>query len=199
MDSRLRGKDTGERSFAREVYIQYLSLRDEDKIPELKDEEDMMNIEELRNAMPNYAKDIKLNLGNVITETGSPGLNKKQINFILLTSAYSSKNTDIIAAAVHETREQLTPEEVIAAKSAAIIMAMNNIYYRFTHAMDDAYSTMPANLRMTVMAKSGTDKTTFELGSLAASIINGCSKCMVAHTKQLEALGISKEGTTIYR
>lgn len=154
-----------------------------------------MNIETLRSSLPDYAKDIKLNLGNVITEAGSPGLNQKQIYFILLTAAYTTRNVDIITAATHETSEHLSTEEITAAKAAATIMAMNNVYYRFTHAMDNQdYATMPANLRMTIMAKPGTDKINFELGSLAASVINGCSKCMNAHANQLEHAGISKEG-----
>ena len=60
-------------------------------------------------------------------------------------------------------------------------MAMNNIYYRFVHLVHAAdYKTLPAKLRMNVMAKPGVDKVDFELWSLAVSAINGCGMCLEA-------------------
>lgn len=154
-----------------------------------------MNLEQLKSALPDYAKDIKLNLGSVLTETGAPGLNQKQILSIALTSAYATRNQEIISCANEQAQEALTPDEINAAKAAAVIMAMNNIYYRFTHAMtDSAYTSMPANLRMNVMANPGSDKISFELGSLAVSAMSGCGKCMNAHASQLEKAGVSKQG-----
>ncbi len=99
----------------------------------------------------------------------------------------------MIDALTQQAADILSAEEINAAKAAATIMAMNNVYYRFTHTMtDQSYSTMPAKLRMNVMANPGTDKITFELASLAASAINGCGMCMNAHAAQLEKAGISK-------
>lgn len=153
-----------------------------------------MNIEQLKNELPDYAKDIKLNLGMVLSEAGAPGLTQKQIVSIALAAAYIIRNKDLIAATANQAQEQLSAEEINAAKAAATIMAMNNIYYRFTHAMtDSSYQTMPANLRMNVLAKSGGDKVNFELNCLAVSAINGCTKCMNAHAEQLEKTGISKQ------
>lgn len=154
-----------------------------------------MNFEQLKNALPDYAKDIKLNLSAVLSEAGSPGLTQKQIMSIALASAYATRNEVVIAAATNEADNLLTPEEIQAAKSAAVIMAMNNIYYRFTHTMtDNSYATMPANLRMNVMANPGCDKISFELSSLAVSAMNGCGKCMNAHVGQLEKANVSKQG-----
>lgn len=153
-----------------------------------------MTIEQLKNALPEYAKDIKLNLASVLDETGSPGLTQKQILSIVLASAYATRNQEVIATATQHAREQLNNDEIRAAKAAATIMAMNNIYYRFTHAMTDAaYATLPANLRMSVMANPGGDKVSFELSSLAVSAINGCAKCMNAHGTLLEKTGASKQ------
>ena len=66
-------------------------------------------------------------------------------------------------------------------------MGMNNIYYRFTHLVHGDYATMPAKLRMNVMAKPGVDKVDFELWSLAVSAINGCGMCMEIHEKVVPA------------
>ncbi|SRR5579883_442329 len=154
-----------------------------------------MTIETLKNALPHYAKDIKLNLGIVLSMDGSPDLNAKQIVSIALASAYATRNREVISAITKEASSYLSPEEIDAAKAVATIMAMNNIYYRFTHLMEDEnYQTMPAKLRMNVIANPGIDKETFELSSLAVSAMNGCGKCMNAHALQLEKAGISKLG-----
>ncbi|VVC76629.1 Alkyl hydroperoxide reductase AhpD [Aquicella siphonis] len=153
-----------------------------------------MNLENLKNELPDFAKDIKLNLSSVLSETGSPDLNQKQIDSIALASAYATRNTDVIAAATAHGSAGLTAEDIYAAKAAATIMAMNNVYYRFTHTMSDPdYAAMPAKLRMNVMATPGMDKILFELNSLAVSAINGCGKCMNAHAEQLEKSGTSKQ------
>ena len=79
---------------------------------------------------------------------------------------------------------ELSPEALNAAKIAASLMAMNNIYYRFVHLVHAAdYKTLPAKLRMTAMAKPGVDKVDFELWSLVVSAINGCGMCLEAHEK----------------
>lgn len=71
-------------------------------------------------------------------------------------------------------------------------MAMNNVYDRFVHlASNKAYATMPARLRMNVVANPSVDKVDFELWSLAVSAINGCGTCIDAHEKVLEDTGVS--------
>ena len=73
-------------------------------------------------------------------------------------------------------------------------MAMNNIYYRFLHLVeDDEYQAMPARLRMNILANPGIDKLDFELLSLAVSAINGCGLCISAHEKKLRAHGFTRE------
>ncbi len=79
-----------------------------------------------------------------------------------------------------------------AAKAAASIMAMNNIYYRFLHlAANKEYATRPAKLRMNVIGAPGIDKADFELFCLAVSAVNGCGMCIDAHEKVLLAAGVS--------
>lgn len=153
-----------------------------------------MSLEQLRDALPDYAKDIKLNLGNVLSETGAPGLTQKQIAGTALASAYATKNQQVIDALVAEFSGQFSSEELAGVKAATTIMGMNNIYYRFVHLVSDKeYGTMPANLRMNVMANPGVEKVDFELYSLAVSAINGCGMCIDSHVKQLEKHSVTKQ------
>ena len=153
-----------------------------------------MNIEQIRDALPDYARDLKLNLGSVLTPTGAPGLSEKQIWAIALASAIASRNTGFARNLETLSRAHLNEVEVDGAKAAAAIMAMNNIYYRFLHLVEDGeYQTMPARLRMNVIANHGIDKLDFELISLAVSAVNGCGLCVTSHEKKLRAHGVGRE------
>ncbi|MDP3417367.1 carboxymuconolactone decarboxylase family protein [Falsiroseomonas sp.] len=149
-----------------------------------------MSLEAIRARLPDYAKDLKLNLGSLATE---PVLNQQQRAGTFVASAIASRNAELTAALVAEFGAQLSPEALTAAKAAAAIMGMNNVYYRFTHLVGGDYANMPAKLRMNVMAKPGVDKADFELWSLAVSAINGCGMCMESHEKIVLHGGLSKE------
>ena len=153
------------------------------------------NIDSLKEMLPDFAKDIRLNLSSVIKEDPNSGLTLNQVYGIALASAYATKNSTVSDAIAGEAAATLTPEEVNAARAAATIMAMNNVYYRFIHlAHDNELSQMPAGLRMNVIANSGIDKVTFELYSLAVSAINGCGLCIESHAKTVQSHGVSKAG-----
>jgi len=152
-----------------------------------------MNISNIKNQLPDFAKDIKLNLSTILTTEGAPDLTQKQIYSVALASAYATKNAALIAAMHEEAFEHLLDNDITAAKSAAAIMAMNNIYYRFIHlATDKSFASMPAKLRMNVIGNPGIDKIDFELNCLAVSALNGCGMCMDAHTNELNKAGVSK-------
>ncbi len=152
-------------------------------------------MEALQEAIPDYAKDIRLNLSSALTKEGSPGLSEKQIAAAALASAYAAKSEPAAKSLYAHASEFLNESEINGVRSAAIIMAMNNVYYRFTHLVEDKdYASMPARLRMTVIASPGMDKLDFELASLAVSAINGCGACMEAHTRQAVKAGVTKEG-----
>ena len=152
-----------------------------------------MSIEQLKTKLPDYAKDIRLNITQVFSEEGAPDLSQKQIFQIALGVAYSLKNCFIIESILAEAGQTLSDADNDAAKSAATIMAMNNIYYRFVHLTSDkSFSTIPAKLRMNIIANPGIDKIDFELICLAVSAINGCGMCIDAHTNILIKSGISK-------
>lgn len=151
-----------------------------------------MNIETLKNQIPDYARDLKINLQNILNSEGH-ALQPKQIWGAALASAYATKNRTLINIFENEVQNILSEVEIKAVKTAASLMAMNNIYYRFVHlSHDKEYSTMPAGLRMQGIANHGIDKIDFEIFSLAVSIINGCGMCIDAHANQLLKHGLSK-------
>ena len=92
-----------------------------------------------------------------------------------------------------EFAPKLEAHALTAAKAAAAIMGMNNIYYRFVHLAGGDYKKMPARLRMNVMANPGVDKADFELWSLAVSAVNGCGMCIESHEHELRKAGLNAE------
>ncbi len=154
-----------------------------------------MSVQTIRSNLGEYAKDTKLNLGNVLSEEGAPGLTNAQIALIALASAYATKQPDLIEAIVTQAQDHLDEAGIEAAKAAATMMGMNNVYYRFVHlSSDKEYGKMAANLRMNIIGNPGVDKVDFELASLAVSAINGCGMCIDAHVREVEKAGITKQG-----
>jgi lipoyl-dependent peroxiredoxin subunit D len=150
-----------------------------------------MSIETIKESLPDYARDLKLNLSSLLSD----GILTEQQRWgALVATALAARNGALIAAVTEEAAQHLSPAALAAAKAAASIMAMNNIYYRFTHlASDRDYATMPARLRMNVIANPGVDKADFELWSLAVSAINGCGTCIDAHDRLLRNAGVARE------
>jgi alkyl hydroperoxide reductase subunit D len=83
---------------------------------------------------------------------------------------------------------------MFAAKGAAAIMGMSNVFYRFRHlSSNQKYATMPARMRMQIIGKHGSDPVDFELWCLAVSAINACGTCVEAHEQVLREKGVSEE------
>ncbi len=153
------------------------------------------NLEALKALVPDTAKDIRLNLSSVLRTAPGTGLSENQIWGVALASAYATRHPAVIAAVKGEAAAVLSDAEKSAAESAAAVMAMNNIYYRFVHLSgDEQYSQMPAGLRMNALGSPGIEKADFELYSLAVSALNGCGMCIEAHIRQVEHGGITREG-----
>jgi alkyl hydroperoxide reductase subunit D len=146
-----------------------------------------MTIENLKSALPDYAKDLKLNLSSLAAETAvSPELRA----LLFVTAGLAVRQPQVRDALLGEFGPALTAEQIGAAKIAVSLMGMNNIYYRFTHLVSAKdYATMPAKLRMTAMAKPGIAHAEFELLSLAVSAINGCGMCMDSHEQAVRKGG----------
>ena len=155
----------------------------------------MSTIDSIRDAIPDALKDIRINLGNVLTPEGAAGLTQTQINTIAYACALATKHTSLIAAtrsALQAHAESEADALIHAATVAAGLMAMNNIYYRFAHLSEhDGIKKMPAKLRMQGLASHGIDKLHFELLCLAVSAINGCGMCISSHIHELEKHGAS--------
>ena len=150
-----------------------------------------MSLDALRDAIPDYAKDIRLNLGTLASETS---LSDQQKYGTFLASALATGEPTVIRAIAAWTADKLSPEAATAAKSAAAIMAMNNVYYRATHLMhSEDYKSMPARLRMNVIGSPGVEKLDFELWSLAVSAINGCGMCIESHEHEVRQHGVTAE------
>ncbi len=150
-----------------------------------------MSIDSLKSQLPDFAKDVRLNLGAIANDDS---LGKQTKYGLLLACAIATRNAAVAAAFDAEATPHLSPEARDAARSAAAIMAMNNVYYRFVHlASNAAYRTMPAKLRMSVIGAPGVPKTDFELWCLAVSAINGCGACIDAHEKVLAEAGVTEE------
>lgn len=150
-----------------------------------------MSIETLKNALPDYAKDLRLNLASVAAEAA---LTEQQRWGALVATAIASRNGLVIRAIEAEAAAKLAPEALAAAKTAAAIMAMNNVYYRFVHLVgSDDYRTLPARLRMNALAKPGVEKADLELWSLAVSAVNGCGMCLESHETVLREHGVARE------
>lgn len=150
-----------------------------------------MNLEQLLETVPAYAKDLKLNLSNVLQQ---PELSKQQIWGTAVASAITSRNPQLLSAITKAAAEHLKPEALEAARSAAAIMGMNNIFYRFRHlAENKKYETIPARLRMNSIRTHGIEPVDFELYCIASSAINGCGVCIDSHEKVVREKGTGEE------
>jgi len=148
-----------------------------------------MSIDALREALPPYAKDLSLNLSSLAAETV---LGDQQKWGTFLASAYAVGQPETVKAIeAAASAAGLTPDAANAAKAAAAIMGMNNVYYRALHLMGNAeYRTLPAKLRMNVIGSPGVDKADFELWCTAVSAINGCGACLDSHEEELRKRGV---------
>jgi alkyl hydroperoxide reductase subunit D len=134
---------------------------------------------------------LKLNLQNVLKQTE---LTEQQTWGAAVASAIASRNPRITQAVLREAAARLSPEALYAAKAAAAIMGMNNIYYRFQHLSgNDRYSQIPARLRMQVIRSHGSNPVDFELWCTAVSAINGCGVCVASHEKVLREKGVTED------
>jgi lipoyl-dependent peroxiredoxin subunit D len=150
-----------------------------------------MSLKEFAGTLPDYAKDIRLNIGSILSDQL---LGDQRKYGLLLACAHGTGYKPVVDAAEAESEGRLSPEAANAARAAAAVMAMNNVYYRFVHlASNPEYATMPAKLRMNVIGNPGIDKADFELFSLAVSAMNGCGMCIDSHEKVLKSHGVKAE------
>ena len=151
-----------------------------------------MNLETLLDSVPGYAKDLKLNFSTVVGQ--QTDLTAEQAWGTVIASAYASGNAELLRAVIEEGSQKVSTQVIDAAKGAASIMGMNNIYYRFLHlTSNEKYRTMLARLRMNIMRQHGVEHVDFELWCTAVSAINGCGACVDSHEKTLRDKGLEEE------
>lgn len=151
-----------------------------------------MSIETLKAKIPDYAKDIKLNLSSLLGGTEPLKLTNQQIGALALAAAYATRQKTVIQSLEEFAKQrELTDETIHAVKAAASIMAMNNVYYRSVHWIHgDTYVKLPSNLRMHILQKHGIVPQDFELYCVVISAINGCERCLASHVAVLEKGGV---------
>ena len=152
-----------------------------------------MSLKAFADALPDFAKDIRLNVGSLLNE---PHLTEQRKYGLFLACAHGSGYKPLVEAAEAEVAGKLSPEAANAARAAAAVMAMNNVYYRFVHLVaNPEYGTMPAKLRMNLIGSHGIAKEDFELFSIAVSAMNGCGMCIESHERVLLQHGVKPETT----
>ncbi|WP_137724786.1 carboxymuconolactone decarboxylase family protein [Prescottella subtropica] len=149
-----------------------------------------MSIENLKNSLPEYAKDLKLNLSSLARSTE---LTEQQLWGTFLASAAATKSATVLKEIAEEAADVLSAEAYNAALGAASIMGMNNVAYRAKSFLGDEFAQVRMGLRMNIIGNPGVDKVDFELWSLAVSTINGCHDCTAAHDAVVRKEGLTKE------
>jgi alkyl hydroperoxide reductase subunit D len=144
-----------------------------------------MTLDALRESLPAYARDLGLNLSALAGETI---LSEQQKWGAFVASAHAVGVPAVVQSVeAAAATAGLTETAKTAAKTAAAIMGMNNVYFRAVHLMQKAeYAAMPARLRMNVLTHPGVDRADFELWALAVSAINGCGACLDSREAELK-------------
>lgn len=142
----------------------------------------------IKDQLPDWAKDIRLNLDAVIARST---LAPEDAVGTALSAAFAARSTTLIEA----FKSGLSETDANAALTAATLMGMNNVWYPYVEMTgDEQLKSLPAQLRMNAYAThGGVDKKRFELFALAASIIGKCHFCIASHYENLKKDGFSVE------
>ena len=146
-------------------------------------------VDQLKESLPEYAKDIKLNLDSVINRST---IDSEHATYIAISAAFATGNPKLLAFIVSSATDEV---EKNAALTAGAIMAQNNTWYPFIEMADDVnLKGLPAQLRMNAISShGGTTKAKFEAYSLASSIVGKCHFCVKAHYETLKEEGYTVE------
>jgi alkyl hydroperoxide reductase subunit D len=147
----------------------------------------MSFVESVKGALPEYAKDTKLNIDAVLLRST---LNPDEAMGCAVAALAATGNGKLLGVLLSDA-----PADANAAMTAASLMAQNNVWYPFVEMADDpALAGLPAQLRMNAIAThGGTTKERFEAYSLAASIVGKCHFCVKAHYEGLKKMGYTVE------
>lgn len=145
-------------------------------------------VDKVKASIPDYAKDIRLNLDSVVNRSS---LSATESNGVALAAAIATGNKQLAVAIIES--KVLDDTHAFAVKAAASLMAMNNVYYPFVEmANDSELKSHKPELRMNVYANfGGVDKKSFEMYALAASIVGKCHFCVESHYALLKKEGVT--------
>jgi len=146
-------------------------------------------VDTIKEALPDYAKDVRLNLDSVIKRSS---INEELASACALAAAFATGNGKLVSFIQSNIADE---KERDAALAAASIMAMTNVWYPYVEMVDDEnLKGLPAQIRMnTIASHGGTTKERFEAYSLAASIVGKCHFCVKAHYDELKQMGYTVE------
>ncbi len=143
-------------------------------------------VEQIKEALPEYAKDTRLNLDAVINRSTLDAIEAQGCALAAAMSTGNGKLVTFVSSGIEDLRER------DAALTASVIMAQNNVWYPYVEMVGGALEGIPPQLRMNAIAShGGTTKARFEAYSLAASIVGKCHFCVKAHFDTLKAEGYS--------
>ena len=148
-------------------------------------------VDRVKDSIPDHSKDVKLTFDTVFKSTL---LDAVDLQACALAAAITAGNGEL--ANVIESGSILVdnPAELAAAKTAASLMGMNNIYYPFVEMTGDSdLKGLPPGIRMQAyLNHAGVSKKKFEMYALCASIVGKCHHCVKNHYDVLK-----KEGMTV--
>lgn len=149
-----------------------------------------MDLQAIKDAIPDYAKDLRLNLDAVINRSS---LAPQHAAGAALAAAFAARSSALVAALRDD--DSLDPAHRHAALSAAALMGMNNVWYPFVEmAADPELKALRPELRMNAYANhGGVDRTSFELYALAASVVGRCEFCIESHYRLLRENGLTTQ------
>lgn len=149
-----------------------------------------MSLQTLANAIPDYASDLRSNLLAIGSETL---LTPTQLWGSVIAAAFSCRSRRLWEELAPEAATHLSPQTLHAAKSAAALMASNNVFFRFSHLCSHpAYRKMPSRLHGNATLRHGAKPLDFELWCLAVSALHGCQACIDRHEQSLRQHGITE-------
>jgi alkyl hydroperoxide reductase subunit D len=142
----------------------------------------------IKSAIPDWAKDIRLNLDGAIARST---LKREDAVGVALAAAYAARSTTLVQA----FKSGLSDTDATGVLTAAALMGMNNTYYPYVEMSGDEHlKTLPPQLRMTAYSThGGIEQARFELFALAASIVGKCHFCVRSHYDNLKKAGYTTE------
>ncbi|MCL2309408.1 MAG: carboxymuconolactone decarboxylase family protein [Proteobacteria bacterium] len=140
----------------------------------------------LKERIPDYAKDIRLNLDSVLERSPLP---RDEALGCALAAAFSAKSRELVTM----LRGAMPEAEAHGALTAASLMGMNNVWYSYIDMADDeGIKKQQPGLRMNAYAThGGVTQRQFEMWALSASLVGKCRYCVSSHVIALKKTGAS--------